>query len=215
MRWKLACHSWLVTAHLGTEDHTSTRTWSQNASELTSKKQVLTPRNERLLAGWNHTNRMRGLWVSGAATRKPDRRASRGWQRTCWTVCWSVDVSALFFLKMELILVPKYTRGFQTRLLLPPTYLHTSDAGGRDPPAIHLLQGLLASVCVFFFTAELFLILVLAEGNTEQQWPGDIWTPCQAKQCLNVHLGSANLAQVYFNFTKKHLKTLGMQNQCR
>lgn len=90
-----------------------------------------------------------------------------------------------------------------SNLAFSPTYLHTSDSRGENnPPAIHLLQSLPASL-YFFFTAELFLILVLAERNIEQQWLGDIWKPCQGKQCLNVCIRSANLVQACFNFTKK------------
>lgn len=131
--------------------------------------------------------------------RLPGVKSLAGSEPDCLTV--------LIFLKMECILVPKYTQVFQN-LAPSPTYLHTSDSRGKNNPlAIHLLQGLLASLYIFF-TVELFLILVPAQRNMEQQWLGDVWKPCQAKQCLKVCLGSANLVKVYFNFTKKHLQTL-------
>lgn len=121
-----------------------------------------------------------------------------------------MDVSALVFLKMELILVPKYTWVFQN-LAASPTYLHTSDSRGKNnPPAIHLLQGLPQAYIFSLFTAELFLISVLAKSNIEQPWLGDFWKLCQAKQCLRVHIGPASLAKVYFNLTEKHLEMLAM-----
>ena len=74
----------------------------------------------------------------------------RAWQKTSCPVWRSTDASALVSLKMERILVPKYTRVFQN-LAASPTYLHTSDSRGENnPPAIHLPQGLLPSLYIFF-----------------------------------------------------------------
>lgn len=160
-----------------------------------------------LLASWNHTNQIWGLWTAAALTRRLGWRASRAWQGVkpdCLVV--------LIFLKMERIPVLKDTQVFQN-LAPSPTYLHTSDSRGKNnPPAIHLLQGLLASLYIFF-TVELFLILVLAKRNTEQQWLRDVWKLCQAKQCLKVCLRSSNLVREYFSFTRNTFKHLWSQTR--
>ena len=49
--------------HLGTKDPISIKIRSQNTPKLTSEKQVPLPQKATLLAGWNHTSPMWGLWM--------------------------------------------------------------------------------------------------------------------------------------------------------
>ena len=133
----------------------------------------------------------------------------RAWQKTSWPVWRSTDASALVSLKMERILVPKYTWVFQNLLLPPPTFTLLTQGGKITHQQFIFLKDC-CQAYIYFFTAELFLISVLAKSNTEQPWLGDIWKPCQVKQCLRVYIGSASLVKVYFNLTEKHLKTLVM-----
>lgn len=107
------------------------------------------PQREILPASWNHTNRIWGLRVFKALTGRPDP-GRQAWQRTRWTASWSVDVSILLFLKMETHPGTKIHTGL-LNLASSPTYLHTSDSRGENNPrAIRLLQGLPASLYIFF-----------------------------------------------------------------
>lgn len=120
------------------------------------KKQVLMPQSEILLASWKRTKQRWGLWILAALTRRPDGRASRAWQRIRWTVSRSVDVSTLIFLKMELILVPKYTRVFQTLLLLPPTVTLLTQGGKITPRQLIFFKGCRRQAYVCFSQLSYF-----------------------------------------------------------
>lgn len=82
------------------------------------------------------------------------------------------NTSALIFPKMEpSVLLPKYPWVFEA-LTPAPTYRHTSDSEGKITQKQFVFLQHCPRASKFFFTAELFLISVLAEGDLAQQWRG-------------------------------------------
>lgn len=161
------------------------------------------------LASWNQTNHIWGLWVSATLPRRRDPWASEPGRKQAALSDGAPTLQPSSLLKWNGSWYLNIHGSFKTLLLPPPTFTLLTQGGKITHQQFIFLKDC-CQAYIYFFTAELFLISVLAKSNTEQPWLGDIWKPCQAKQCLRVYVGSANLVKVYFNLTEKHLKTLAM-----
>ena len=173
------------------------------------KKKVSRHKIKIFLASWKQTNHILGLWVSATLPRRPDPWASEPGRKQAGLSDGAPMLQPSSSLKWNGSWYLNIHGSFKTLLLPPPTFTLLTQGGKITHQQFIFLKDC-CQAYIYFFTAELFLISVLAKSNTEQPWLGDIWKPCQVKQCLRVYIGSASLVKVYFNLTEKHLKTLVM-----